>query len=128
MKIVHVVPNAPYNDNWGYQDNLLPKHHKLLGHDVTVIATNLQHAKNGIEEIEPCNYTLEDGVKVIRLKHRDYHSSLLNELFTKLDIYELLKEIKPDFIFYHGLVSNTIFDVIKYKKRINNIIQCIRHS
>lgn len=120
MKIVHVVPNAPYNDNWGYQDNLLPKHHKLLGHDVTVIATNLQHAKNGIEEIEPCNYTLEDGVKVIRLKHRDYHSSLLNELFTKLDIYELLKEIKPDFIFYHGLVSNTIFDVIKYKKRINN--------
>ncbi len=120
MKIVHVVPNAPYNDNWGYQDNLLPKHHKLLGHDVTVIATNLQHSKNGIEEIEPCNYVLDDGVKVIRLRHRSYYPSILTELFTKLDIYELLKEIMPDYIFYHGLVSNTILDVIKYKKRINN--------
>lgn len=120
MKIVHVIPNAPYNDNWGYQDNLLPKHHKLLGHDVTVIATNLQHSKNGIEEIEPCNYVLDDGVKVIRLRHRSYYSSILTELFTKLDIYELLKEIMPDYIFYHGLVSNTILDVIKYKKRINN--------
>ena len=38
MKIVHIAPNAPYNDYWGYQDNLLPKYHKKLGHDVTVYA------------------------------------------------------------------------------------------
>lgn len=119
MKIVHVIPNAPYNDNWGYQDNLLPKHHKLLGHDVFVITTNLIHSEKGIKEIEPSSYTLDDGVKVIRLKHKHYPLPVLTELFTKLDIFGLLKEIQPDYIFYHGLVSNTIFDVIKYKNKIN---------
>ena len=119
MKIVHVVPNAPYNDNWGYQDNLLPKHHKIMGHDVTVITTNLIHSNGAVEQIEPCEYTLDDGVKVIRLKHRQYLFPVITALFTKLDIYDLLKTIKPDFIFYHGLVSNTIFDVLKYKRNVN---------
>ena len=40
MKIVHIVPKAPYNDNWGYQDNLLPKYQRKMGHEVTVITTN----------------------------------------------------------------------------------------
>lgn len=32
-------------------------------------------------------------------------------------ISEYLEEIKPDFIFFHGLVSTTIYDVVKYKKK-----------
>ena len=51
MKIVHIAPNAPYNDNWGYQDNLLPRYQKKLGHDVTVIITNKMHTLDGIADI-----------------------------------------------------------------------------
>ena len=43
MKIVHIAPKAPYNNYWGYQDNLLPKYQRKLGHDVTMIVTNTMH-------------------------------------------------------------------------------------
>lgn len=119
MKILHVAPNAPYNDYWGYQDNLLPKYHKKLGHDVTVIVPNLTHKDGKIVETDCKDYVLNDGVRVIRLKRKKYPHRVLTGLCAKLDVWKYLIEIKPDFIFYHGLVSSTIFDVIKYKKSVN---------
>ena len=44
MKIVHIAPNATYNEGWGYQENLLPKYHAKLGHEVTLIITNIEHS------------------------------------------------------------------------------------
>ena len=123
MTIVNITPAAPYNDYWGYQDNLLPKYQKKLGHDVTVITTNLMHQDGGITEIAPNDYRLNDGERIIRLKYKQYPVSVLTKLFSKLEIYELLKSIRPDFIFYHGLISNTIFDVIRYIKKDNP--QCV---
>lgn len=118
MKIVHIAPVAPYNDYWGYQDNLLPKHHKLLGHDVTLIITNLTHENGKIVPIEPADYVLNDGVRVIRLSKKKYFPSVLTNLHSKLNVFPILKEIQPDFIFFHGLLGTTIKDVIKYKKQI----------
>lgn len=122
MKIVHIAPNAPYNDYWGYQDNLLPKYQKKLGHDVMIITTNTMHKDGKIVETNCSEYMLNDGVRVIRKKYHNYHFSLLNRLFTKMDITNILDEHKPDFIFFHGLISATIFDAIKYKK---NHLDCI---
>lgn len=119
MKIVHIAPNAPYNDYWGYQDNLLPKYHKKLGHDVTVITTNTMHKDGKIAETDCVDYVLNDGVRVIRLKRKKYFHRTLTALNSRLYVYDYLKDINPDFVFYHGLVSTTIFDVIDYKKRIN---------
>ena len=113
MKIVHIVPCAPYNDNWGYQDNLLPKFHKKIGHEVTTITTNTIHKDGKIVEINPNDYFLEDGVRVIRLKKKKYYSNFLTNINSKLPVYSYLKQIKPDFIFFHGLISTTIFDVKK---------------
>lgn len=123
MTIVNITPAAPYNDYWGYQDNLLPKYQKKLGHDVTVITTNLMHQDGGIAEIAPNDYRLNDGERIIRLKYKQYPVAVLTKLFSKLEIYELLKSIRPDFIFYHGLISNTIFDVIRYIRKDNP--QCV---
>lgn len=118
MKIVHIAPNAPYNDNWGYQDNLLPRYQKKLGHDVTVIITNKMHTPDGIAETVCGEYTLDDGVHVIRLKTVDYHNPVLTNIMSKLPVYGYLESIKPDFIFYHGLKGATVFDAVRYKKRI----------
>lgn len=116
MKIVHVSASAPYNDYWGYQDNLLPKYHKKMGHDVYIITTNTKHQAGKIVDV-PCEeYCLNDGVHVIRKKHKKYPLQVLNGLRSKLDIYDKLVEIHPDFIFFHGLSSATIEDVIRYKK------------
>lgn len=116
MKILHIAPNAPYNDYWGYQDNLLPKYHKKFGHDVTIITTNTMHENGKIVETDCADYILNDGVRVVRLARKNYHQRALTHMNSRLDIEKYLDEIKPDFIFNHGLVSTTIFEVIEYKK------------
>ncbi len=117
MKIVNVAPISPYNDYWGYQDNLLPKYHKKLNHDVTVIITNTMHKDGKIVETDCSDYVLNDGVRVIRMKHKKYFWRILTDVCSYLPVYRTLTDLKPDFIFYHGLISTTIFDVIRYKKR-----------
>lgn len=116
MKIVHIAPNSPYNDYWGYQENLLPKYQKKLDHDLTLITTNKMHKNGKIVEIECDDYLLEDGVRVIRKSYKKYCHHTFTGVLCNLDVYDLLEEIRPDFIFYHGLVSYTIMDVIKYVK------------
>ena len=123
MKIVHIAPRAPYNDYWGYQDNLLPKYQKKLGHDVTVIITNTMHKDGKIVETDCADYVLDDGVRVIRLKVKQYPHIVLTNMNSRLPVFGYLKEIHPDFIFYHSLHGTTIFDVIRYQKTINP--QCV---
>lgn len=119
MKIVHIAPNAPYNDYWGYQDNLLPKYQKKLGHDVTVIITNTMHKDGKIVKTNCDDYVLNDGVRVIRLEVKKYPHIVLTNMNARLPVYDYLRKIKPDFVFYHSLHGTTILDVIRYKKKIN---------
>lgn len=119
MKIVHIAPTSPYNDYWGYQDNLLPKYHTKAGHQVTLIVSDSTHADKGITKTECADYYLNDGTRVIRLKKKEYFNRILTNLNAKLEVYPLLEEIKPDFIFFHGMISATLDDVIKYKKKIS---------
>ena len=116
MIIVNIAPNSPYNDYWGYQDNLLPKYQRKMGHDVTMITTTKMHQDGKLVEIAPTNYVLDDGVKVYRCGYKKCPVSKLTDVLSFIPVYDLLNDIKPDFIFYHGLISATILDVIKYKK------------
>ena len=120
MRIVHIAPNSPYNDYWGYQDNLLPKYQRKLGHEVTVITTNLMHLDGRIVETDCTDYSLKDGVRVIRRAYKQYFHPTLTGVLTNLDVSSLLENLHPDFIFYHGLVSYTIHDVVKYVKKHPN--------
>lgn len=119
MRIVHIVPSAPYNDYWGYQDNLLPKYQQKLGHDVYIITTNTIQKDGNIVKV-PCDeYVLNDGVVVIRIQQKQYPFRIVTGLRARLHVFEKLKELRPDFIFFHGLSSATIEDVIKYRKEVN---------
>lgn len=120
MKIVHLCLSGPYNDNWGYQDNLLPLYQQKLGHDVTVIATNTMHGPEG--PIIPCeegDYRLENGLRIIRISVKPLITMKLGQAYRYYHIYDLLKALKPDYIMTHGLVSITALQAIKYKKKIN---------
>ena len=116
MKILHIAPNAPYNDGWGYQENLLPKYQQRLGHDVTLIVPNLTHQDGKIVKTKLQDYVREDGVRVIRLEQKQYPHRVLTNLRAYLEVYPLLEQLRPDLVFFHGLVSATVFDVIRYKK------------
>lgn len=128
MKIVHIAPNAPYNDNWGYQDNLLPKYQRKAGHDVAVIVTTQTHRDGRVVEIDPDDYVTDDGVRVIRLKKKSYSNRVLTFWFAKLEVYPYLEEIRPDLVFFHGLSSITIYDAVRYKKKRNPNCVIVRDS
>ena len=129
MKIVHVAPSAPYNDNWGYQDNLLPRYHQKAGHETVVVTTNLTHREGKIVPVPCGEYVLEDGVRVIRLARKDYGHRVLTSLNSRLEVYDLLTRLRPDFIFFHGLVSSSIRDVARYKRKCapNCVVVCDNH-
>ena len=116
MKIVHIAPNAPYNEGWGYQENLLTKYQVRAGNDVTLIIRNEKHEDGRIIKTPLEDYVSSDGFRVIRLE------PIKDKVFSfaeKLKVFDILKKESPDLVFYHGLVSTTIFDVVKYKKKIN---------
>lgn len=118
MRILHISPNAPYNDYWGYQDNLLPKYHKKLGNDVMIITTNTMHKDGKIVGTECADYELDDGVRVVRLAIKKYPYHIMTNLSARLIGAErYINDFNPDFIFFHGLVSTTVYDVIKYAKK-----------
>ncbi len=116
MNIVHISPSAPFNDGWGFQENLLPKQHAKMGHNVTLLITVNTHTDGGITQVKPEAFRSKDGFEVIRLPYVKYPEKHMTNIFMKLDVYEHLLRLKPDVIFYHGLISRTIFDVIRYKK------------
>lgn len=122
MKILHIAPNSPYNDYWGYQDNLLPKYQRKLGYNVTIVVPTLTHKDGQVVETDEMDYVLSDGVRVIRRKYKDYRTRWITNRASYIYVYDLLCEIKPDFVFYHGLVSTTIRDVVKYKKKNSECI------
>jgi len=68
MNIVHVSPNAPFNDGWGFQENLLPKYHAKLGHHVTLITTNQQFSPDGIITVKPGTFRSKDGFDVLHCR------------------------------------------------------------
>lgn len=129
MKIVHICVSGPYNDNWGYQDNLLPKYQGKLGHDVTVITANRMHKDSQVVILNDGEYEkdyhLEDGQRIIRLKGNDFGLKKLPFSIRWFSYFHLLKEIRPDFIMIHGLNNFSSIQAIQYKKKINPQCQIV---
>lgn len=122
MKIMHIAPNSNYTEGWGYQDNLLPKYQSKMGNKVGIIVGVDMHGENGIVECSPVEYKNEYGVHVYRLNKRNFLFKHVTNFFMMLNVLPILKKVKPDMIFFHGLVSLTLFDVIKYKRENPNCV------
>lgn len=122
MKIVHINLADQYNENWSYQDNLLPRMHRGAGHDVTLITTCRTYNGEGkIVTLPPKRSTLPDGVKLIRLERlQKFRSDKLQALLSPYAVFELLVQIMPDLIMVHGMTAKYADkDVLRYIKKIN---------
>lgn len=119
LKIIHVAPNAPYEEGWSYQENLLPKYQAKLGHQVILAVSTERHTepKHGNCSFE--DYQSADGFRVIRQPIRLHPLPFLHRVLKSLDVYELFCREKPDVIFHHGLISPTIRQAVRYKKEVN---------
>ena len=72
MKIIHCCLAAFYIDNFSYQENILPKIHKLQGNDVFIIASTETYFENKLIYSESKEYINENGIKVKRLSYIKY--------------------------------------------------------
>jgi glycosyltransferase involved in cell wall biosynthesis len=124
MKIVNICLTGPYNEGWGYQENLLSKYQRINGDEVTIITSRFITSKNKntnfdiTEEGECIN---ENKVKVIRLDF--FISKEFSFIFRKYKkLYSTLLNEKPDIIFVHGVQSFAIYDIIRYKKNFQKTL------
>lgn len=119
MKILHISPNGSFNDGWGYQENLLPKYQHLLGNEVVLLVVNRCWAQQKSVTV-PCKvFVSRDGFKVIQREIKKVWTRKITNILSHMEIYDVLLDFRPDYIHFHGLVSNTINQVVRYKKRIN---------
>jgi len=105
MRIVHICLAAFYIDGFGYQENILPKVHRQMGHEVEIIAsteTYLDHARLG--HVEPSSYINEHGIQVHRLPYARWAPRRLrSKIRAYLGLEERLRAFRPDLIFVHDV-------------------------
>lgn len=116
MKIIHICLNGPVTDNWSYQDNLLPKYHKMIGYEVSVITS--QYVWNDKGKIDIDNRTIyynEYSIKTIRIESK-YNTTVNSKFKRYKNLYKTIYNEKPDIIFVHGCQFFDIKYVVKYAK------------
>lgn len=118
MKVVNIALQAPYNEGWGYHENLLPKWQRKNGNDVTLITTRFTNKKNddGLEIVDVEEYINSNGVKIIRL---DWLANIFLFRILRLykNTYKTIELENPDFIFIHGCQFLDIFAIRRYLKK-----------
>lgn len=123
MKILHCCLAAFYIDNYSYQENVLPKMHKIQGHDVRILASTETFVNNStLGYIEPATYYNSDGILVTRVP---YSKLLPRVIMKKLRFYNgvslNIEEFKPDVIFLHDCQFLSIKEVVRYVKKNKNV-------
>jgi 1,2-diacylglycerol 3-alpha-glucosyltransferase len=119
MKIMHCCLAAFYIDNYGYQENILPKVHGIQGHNVRIVASTENYLEDKtLGYSKPGRYINENGIPVCRIPYVNW---IPDVLVRKLRIYNGLKEeleqFKPDIIFLHDIQFLDILTIVKYVKK-----------
>lgn len=106
-----------FPDGYSYQENLLPKYHKALGHEVSVVASLQTFDENGrVSYMDKASeYRNEYDIPVQRL---DYKSPL--KVYRKLKrfvgTYKAIEKTKPEILFIHGCQFMDMDIVVKFLK------------
>lgn len=123
MRILHVCLANFYIDNYGYQENIITKMHKLQGHDVFIIASTETYVDNKkIGYVEAQDYISNDGIPVKRIAYsRFFPAKIVRKLRIYKGLYKELVGLSPDIIFIHGSQFLSILMILKYVKKNKNI-------
>lgn len=117
MKIVHLCLAGPVTDGWTYQDNILPKYHRKMNHEVTIIASRwVYDNENNLYKYPKTDYNLPDGIHMIRLdiKNEDNFHNRFKKYYS---VYETIEKEAPDILFVHGCQFLDIKSVKKYVEK-----------
>ena len=121
MRIVHLCLYGPVMDGWNYQDNMLSKYHKVLGHEVTIVASKwVWNKDNKLEKYDKSDYVNSDGVRVIRLDIKG-KKTVLSKFKRYINLEQVLNELHPDVLFIHNAACLDIVKVVKYLKNHRSV-------
>lgn len=116
MRILHICLANTFTDNYGYQENIMTKMHKLQGHDVRILAsteTIVNHKQ--LSYVQPSEYINENGIKVCRLA---YVKWLPHKIARKIRIfngvYKYIEHFNPDIIFMHCAHTAAVYPITLY--------------
>lgn len=117
MKILHLMLGCFYIDNYSYQENYLPKYHKMQGHEVEIVASLFTFDENGKGKWLPKadKYINEYGIPVTRLGFADRPMAQRFRWYDGLKTE--LERIAPELIFIHGVQFMDIATVADYCKK-----------
>jgi len=119
MRIVHVCLAQFYVDNYGYQENIISKFHKIQGHEVEILASTETYINDSrIGYVEPGSYYNDDCIKVTRVPYSKLIPHKINiklRIYNKIEHY--LNSFEPDIIFIHDCQFLSINSVVKYCKK-----------
>jgi len=124
MKILHCCLACFYIDDYSYQENILPKFHKIQGNDVKILASTETYIDNKVlGNTVSGTYYNEDGIEVTRINYSKYLPLFLAKKIRKyIGIYEYIDKYKPEVIFLHDCGFAGVFDIIKYCKKNKDVI------
>lgn len=119
MKILHCCLAAFYIDNYGYQENILPKMHKLQGHDVMIVASTETYKNNSkLGYVEPSSYHTGDGIPITRLPYIKWvPHKIVKKLRIYKGLYQKIETFNPDIIFLHDLQFVSIKEIAIYARK-----------
>jgi len=115
-RILHLCLGNFYVDNFSYQENILPKYHKLQGHEVKIIASLYTFNENGepIYMKEAKSYYNENGIPVTRIKYRKVPFNKILKAFDNAVLYNEISNFNPDIIFIHNFQFLSLKTIVKY--------------
>lgn len=118
MKVLHLCLGAFFPDGYSYQENLLPKFHRQLGYDVSIIASLQTFDKNGnFTYMDLCDpYINENGIEVTRLGFAN-NSKVCKVLKKYRGFMPCLEKANPDIIFIHNCQFSNMNEIVKYLKK-----------
>lgn len=118
MRILHICLSSFYIDNYAYQENMLPKYHKMDGNDVFIISSLFTFEGNNKQNYLPhaVTYKNEYGIEVSRLELK-HKGKLAKKLRHYKGTYKAIEKYAPDIIFIHNVQFMDITKVVKYLKK-----------
>lgn len=120
MRIVHICLSAPYVDNWGYQENLLPEYLSKFGTENHVITSNDNHPDYLNTEARNEIIAKGDKYKIGNVTiHKIKCKKITSSVFIPHGLKKKLNDITPDVIFHHNVSITTQPIVSKYAKKHN---------
>lgn len=118
MRILHIQFAGPFSEGMGYQENILPKYHVRLGHDVFFLTNCFSWVKGDLVHVSPGKKLLKDGFMLERMEFVNLGLECITKKFRVVkDVEQKLDEINPDFIMLHGVQSFANYGIINYLKK-----------